>query len=155
MIRSLFSVLGVFIRVILALVLIAGLVFVAFVAYKGSQSMQQDGADGMTYWQFMRDRISAIRELPAKCQQMHFTGYLLAVPLYPALYTYVGLFPDSFLARHTQPHPAIPKNVQLADAPNTWWSLVETVSWDAWVTPHVPQIMPECNLKPPQFSPIK
>jgi hypothetical protein len=109
--------------------------------------MQQDGANGMTYWQFMSERISAIRELSAKCQQMHFTGYLLAVPLYPALYTYVGLYPDSFLAQHTQPHPAIPKNVQLADAPNTWWSLVETVSWDAWVTPHVPQIMPECNIK--------
>ena len=155
MIRSIFSVLGLFIRVILVLILIAGLVFAAFVVYKGSQPMQQDGANGMTYWQFMRDRIGAIRELPAKCQQMHFTGYLIAVPVYPVLYTYVGLFPDSFLARHTQPHPAIPKDVRLVDAPNTWWSLVETVSWDAWVKPHVPQIMPECNLKPPQFSPIK
>ena len=149
MIRSIFSVLGLLIRVILALVLIAGLIFVAFVGYKVSQPMQQDGADGMTYWQFMRERIDAIRELPAKCQQMHFTGYVLAVPLYPVLYTYVGMFPDSFLARHTQPHPAIPKDVRLVDAPNTWWSLVEIVSWDAWVTPHVPTIMPECNLKPP------
>ena len=114
MIRSIFSVLGLFIRVILALVLIAGLVFVAFVAYKGSQPMQQDGANGMTYWQFMGERIGAIRELPAKCQQMHFTGYLIAVPFYPVLYTYVGMFPDSFLAQHTQPHPAIPKDVQLS-----------------------------------------
>jgi hypothetical protein len=64
----------------------------------------------------------------------------------------VGMFPDSFLARHTQPHPAIPEDVKLSDAPATWWSLVETVSWDAWVTPHVPHIMPECNLKPPQQS---
>ena len=111
--------------------------------------MQQVGVNGMTYRQFMRDRIGAIRELPAKCQQMHFAGYLLAVPLYPVLYTYVGLFPDSFLAQHTQPHPAIPKNVKLVDALNTWWSLVEIVSWDAWVTPHVPQIMPECNLNAP------
>ena len=151
MIRSLFSALGMLIRLILALVLIAGLILVAFVAYKGSQPMQQDGADGMSYWQFMRERIGAIRELPAKCQQMHFTGYLIAVPVYPVLYTYVGMFPDSFLARHTQPHPAIPEDVQLSDAPATWWSLVETVSWDAWVTPHVPQIMPECILKPPIF----
>jgi hypothetical protein len=155
MIRSIFPVLGFFIRVILALVLIAGLVFVAFVGYKGSQPMQQNGANGMTYWQFMRDRIGAIRELPAKCQQMHFTGYLIAVPIYPVLYTYVGMFPESFLARHTQPHQAIPKDVRLIDAPDTWWSLVEIVSWDAWVTPHVPQVMPECNLKPPQFSLIK
>jgi len=61
--------------------------------------MEQVGANGMTYWQFMRERIGAIRELPAKCQQMHFTGYAIAVPLYPALYTFVGLFPDSYLAR--------------------------------------------------------
>src|SRR4030065_2251902 len=144
MIRSIFSVLGLFIRVILALVLIAGLIFVAFAGYKGSQPMQQDGANGMSYWQFMRERIGAMRELPAKCQQMHFTGYVIAVPVYPVLYTYVGMFPDSFLARHTQPHPAIPKDVRLVDAPNTWWSLVEIVSWNAWVTPPIPAIMPEC-----------
>jgi len=47
MIRSLFSALGVLIRVILALVLITGLVLVAFVAYRGSQPMQQAEADGM------------------------------------------------------------------------------------------------------------
>ena len=76
MIRSVFSALGMLMRVILALVLIAVLALVAFVAYKGSQPMEQDGANGMTYWQFMRERIGAIRELPAKCQQMHFTGYL-------------------------------------------------------------------------------
>lgn len=155
MIRSLFSAFGFLIRAFLVFVLIAVLVFVAFAGYKGSQPMQQDGANGMTYWQFMRERIGAIRALPAKCQQMHFTGYLIAVPVYPVLYTYVGMFPDSFLARHTQPHPAIPKDVQLADAPTTWWSLVEIVSWDAWVTPHVPQIMPECNLKPPEATTTK
>jgi len=54
----------------------------------------------------------------------------------------------NYLERLTQ--PAIPQDVQLADAPATWWSLVKIVSWDAWVTPHAPQIMPECNLKPPE-----
>jgi hypothetical protein len=87
MIRSLLSALGLLIRLFLALVLIAVLVFVAFAGYKGSQPMQQAEANGMTYWQFMRERISAIRELPAKCQQMHFTGYLIAVPVYPVRYT--------------------------------------------------------------------
>jgi hypothetical protein len=155
MIRSLFSALGLLIRAILVVILIAVLVFVAFAGYKGSQPMPQAEANGMTYWQFMRERIGAIRGLPTKCQQMHLTGYLIAVPVYPVLYTYVGMFPDSFLARHTQPHPAIPKDVQLVDVPATWWSLVEIVSWDAWVTPHVPQIMPECNLKPPETTPTK
>jgi hypothetical protein len=102
MILSVISTLGMLLRTILALVLIAGLVLVAFVGYKGSQPMQLASAGSITYWRFMHDRIGAIRELPAKCQQMHFTGYLIAVPVYPVLYTYVGIFPDSFLARHTQ-----------------------------------------------------
>jgi hypothetical protein len=73
------------------------LILVAFVAHKGSQPMQQDGANGMSYWQFMRERIGAIRELPAKCQQMHFTGHLIAVPVYPVLYTLA--FRPSFALR--------------------------------------------------------
>lgn len=81
MIRSIFSILGLFIRVVLVLILIVGLVFAAFVVYKGSQPMMQAGVGGMTYWQFMRERIGAIHEMPAKCLQMHFTGYVLAVPL--------------------------------------------------------------------------
>lgn len=151
MIRSLFAFLGLLIRVILAIVLIAGLILIGFVTYKGSHPMPQAGASGTTYWQFMSERIAAIRALTSKCQQLYFTSYIIAIPTYPMLYTYVGMYPDSFLAKHTQAHPAIPKNIKLANAPDTWWSLVEIVSWDAWVTPHVPQIMPECNLKPPQI----
>jgi hypothetical protein len=149
MIRSLFSALGLFIRLLLTLVLITGLVFVTFVAYKGSQPMQLASADGMTYWQFVRERIGAIRELPAKCQQMHFSSFAIAVPLYPALYTYVGIYPESYLARHAQSDPSIPKNIDWSDAPDTWWRLVEDVSWEAWVTQHLPTVMPECNLNPP------
>ena len=152
MIRSLFSTLGMLLRVLLAIVLIAVLVLVAFVAYKGSQPMQQVDANGMTYWQFVRERLVAIRELPAKCQQMHFTSFAIAVPLYPALYTLVGLYPDSYIARHTQPDPSIPKKINWSNALNTWWSLVEDVSWEAWVTQHLPSVMPECNLPAPSSS---
>jgi hypothetical protein len=154
MVRSVFSALGMIIRLLLAFILIAGLVFVAFVAYQGSQSMPQSGAYNMTYWQFLRERIGAIRELPAKCQQMHFTSFAIAVSFYPALYTYVGLYPDSFIARHTQPDPSIPKNVTWSDAPGTWWRLVEDVSWEAWVTQHLPTIMPECNLPAPTMPAV-
>jgi hypothetical protein len=152
MIRSLFSALGLLIRTILALVLIAGLVFVAFVGYRGSQPMQQDGANQMTYWHFMSEHIGAIRELPANCQRLHFTSFAIAVPLYPTLYTIVGLYPESYIARHTQPDPSIPKNISWSDAPDTWWSLVEDVSWEAWVTQHLPTVMPECNLQEPTMS---
>jgi len=152
MIRSVFSTLAMLIRLLLVLALIAGLVLVAFVAYRGSQPMQLANADGMTYWQFVRERIGAIRELPAKCQQLHFTSFAIAVPLYPALYTIVGLYPDSYIARHTQPDPSIPKNINWSDDPDTWWALVEDVSWEAWVTQHLPAVMPECNLQEPSMS---
>lgn len=111
--------------------------------------MSIQGAGGMTYWHFMSDRLEAIHDLPVKCQEMHFAGYVLEVPFYPVLYTTVGLFPGSFLAHIVQPYPAIPKSVQWYQIPVTWWSLVETISWEVWVTPHLPSILPECNLKPP------
>ena len=149
MFRIILSALSIVIRIFAILIVIAGLVFAGFVAYRGSQPMQIKAANGMTYWQFVSDRIKAIHELSARCQQLHFTGYFLSVPLYPALYTFIGLFPDSFIARHTQPDPAIPKSIHWYEVPDTWWSLVETISWQAWVTPHLPSIMPQCNLMAP------
>jgi hypothetical protein len=129
MIRSVFSALGLLIRVILALILIAGLVLVAFVAYKGSQPMHQVGANGMTYWQFMRERIGAIHELPAKCLSLYLVSYL-TVPPYALMYTCVGVFPESYQARHTNPNdPWLPKTViQAGDAPGAWWSQMEKMS---------------------------
>ena len=149
MIRSLFSALGMFIRVILALVLIAGLIFVAFVGYKGSQPMQQNSADGVTYWQFMRERIEAISGLPAKCRTLYLVSYL-TIPPYSLMYTYVGVFPESYLARHTNPNdPWLPKTViQAGDAPGAWWSLTEKMSWHALTADRGP--LPECNLPNPK-----
>ena len=63
--------------------------------------MQEEGSHAISYWQSMRERIGAICELPAKCQQLHFTSFAIAVPIYPALYTIVGLYPDSYIAKHT------------------------------------------------------
>ncbi len=134
-------------RLIGLAILIAGLLLFGFILYKGSRPMHISEAHGMSYWQFMTNRIDAIRRLPAKCQWLHVTGYLLSVPLYPALYTFVGVFPNSFLAGHLQPDARIPKQVAWLDASGIWWSLVETISWEAWVTRHVPGVMPECNLK--------
>jgi hypothetical protein len=118
MIRSLFSVLGMLLRVILALILITGLVFVAFAGYKGSQPMEQEGANGMSYWQFMHERIQAISGLPAKCRSLYLVSYL-TVPPYALMYTYVGVFPESYLARHTNPNdPWLPKTlIWASDAP--------------------------------------
>ncbi|MEN4011363.1 MAG: hypothetical protein ROW48_04975 [Bellilinea sp.] len=149
MIRSLFSALRLLIRTILALILIAGLVFVAFAGYKGSQPMQQEGAHGMTYWQFMCERIEAVRELPARCRSLYLVTYL-TVPPYALMYTYVGVFPESFLARYTNPNdPWLPKTmIQLGDAPSAWWSQMEKMTWHALTADRGP--MPECNLPYPK-----
>jgi hypothetical protein len=44
---------------------------------------------------------------------------------------YVGIYPESYLSKHTQPDPSIPKDIGWADAPDVWWRLVENVSWEA------------------------
>jgi hypothetical protein len=150
MFRLVSIVIRLIVRTILALIVISLVISVVFVAIRVSQPMQLKQANGMTYWQFLNDRLGVIMQKPAKCQELHILDYVLGVTIYPALYTFVGIFPDSFLARHTMPYPLIPKNVKWYEAPNTWWSLVEAVSWDAWVTPHLPSIMPECNLKSPE-----
>jgi hypothetical protein len=55
-IRSLFSALGMLIRLLLELALIAELGFVIMVRCRGSQPIQQDGANDLSYWQFLCGR---------------------------------------------------------------------------------------------------
>jgi hypothetical protein len=65
--------------------------------------------------------------------------------------------PDDFLKvrspsellpyHHTHSHPAIPKNFHGYEVPTTWWSLVETISWEAWMAMQLPSIFVQCILK--------
>jgi hypothetical protein len=135
MLRQLISGIGLLLRLVLILIAIAILLVSAYAAYMGSQPMQIPDSQGMTYWQFMDERIQTIRTQPARCQRLHIISYVMAVPVYPVLYTYLGIYPDSYLARHTMPHPTIPKGITWKEVPETWWSLVE-VSWEALVRPN-------------------
>jgi hypothetical protein len=123
MIRSLLAGINLLLCLVLALVLIARLVAAAFVAYNGSQPMQVQGGNDLTYWQFLRERIGDICELLPKCQQMHFTDNAIAAPFYPFLYTFVGVNLDGFLARHTQPHQLIPEEASWGEVLGIWWSI--------------------------------
>ncbi|MDD5369141.1 MAG: hypothetical protein PHQ40_08650 [Anaerolineaceae bacterium] len=152
MIRSLFSMIGLFLRLALVLVLLIGLGLVAFVAVQGNQPMPQGEAHGMTYWQFLRERIDVIQAQPPRCQRYYFLGFALTVPMHPFLYTYIGIYPDSILAHHTQPDPLILKTkITWQMAPKTWWSLVEAASWDVWVQQRVAPA--GCRLPTPKVSP--
>lgn len=55
--------------------------------------------------------------------------------MFPALYTYIGLYPESVLARHVQSNALIPQPIQWRQAPETWWRLVEEVSILAFTQP--------------------
>ena len=118
-----------------------------FVAYRGSQPMNLPQVPGgMSYWQFMRDRIDAAKEVrPGRCGYGMFGFLALAGPFYSVLYTYVGIHPDSFLAHVTQPDPSIPRGVTGAawyQVPEIWWLVVEKLSWSALARPG-----PGCNFR--------
>ena len=124
--------------------LVVIIAFVGYVLVKGSQPMDFVGADpnGQTavlsdvnYWEFMANRLAASRETPANCHRTRLIYLAIALPVYPVVYTYVALFPDSNLARHTQPSPLIPDPISWKEAPETWWQLVKEISWLAFTEP--------------------
>jgi len=105
-----------------------------FVAYKGNHPMQVVQVPaGMTYWQFMADRVEAAKEVnPSRCGWGMFLSLAVIGPLYSAVYTEVGIHPDGFLARVTALDPDIPKGVENAtwyQVPHIWWGVVERLSW--------------------------
>jgi hypothetical protein len=121
---------------------------ILFIAYRGNQPMSVPGAPaGITYWQFMADRIEAAKEIkPARCGYGMFSFLILVGPFYSGLYTYVGIRPDSFLARVTQRDSSIPNGVAGAawhQVPEIWWKVVERLSWSA-LTKHGPG----CRFRP-------
>ena len=130
---KLFLILIKLVRTAIMLILIAAILFIA---YRGNQPMSVPGAPaGITYWQFMADRVEAAKEIkPARCGFGMFGFLILVGPFYSGLYTYVGIQPDSFLARVTQRDSSIPKGVAGAawfQVPEIWWKVVERLSWSA------------------------
>jgi hypothetical protein len=131
-------------RLILALMLVLIIAFAGFVLVKGSQPMGEVGADPndesavlseVNYWEFMANRLAASRETPINCHRTRLIYLTIALPMYPAVYIYVALYPESSLARHTQPSPLIPDPISWGEAPETWWRLVKEISWLAFTEP--------------------
>ncbi len=88
---------------------------------------------GMTYFEFMQDRIDAAKVVkPARCGIGMFASLAALGPFYSVLYTYVAVEPESFLARVTAPDPDIAKGAEGAgwnEVPGIWWKTVERLSW--------------------------
>ena len=109
----------------------AGLVFIG---YKANQPMSvSDAPQGMTYIEFMEDRIDAAKTVePSRCGWGMMLSLATLGPIYSVVYTVVAVNPDGTLAKMTASDPDIPKNVADAkwyDVPGIWWGVVERLSW--------------------------
>ena len=106
----------------------------AYIGYKGNQPLSVSEAPrGMTYFEFMQDRVEAAKELePARCGVGMFLSLAVLGPIYSVVYTDVAINPDGFLAKVTAPDPDIPRGVAHAswtEVPGIWWGTVEHLSW--------------------------
>jgi len=131
-------------RLMLVLIVVIDITISGFVIVKGSQPIDMVGADpngdsavlgDMNYWEYMTNRLQASSETPANCHRTRLVYLAIALPVYPVMYTYVALFPESSLASHIQPSPLIPESSSWKEAPITWWQLVKEVSWLAFTEP--------------------
>lgn len=109
----------------------AGLVFIG---YKANQPMSVTGApEGMTYVEFMKDRIDAAKTVePSRCGWGMMLSLIALGPIYSVVYTTVAINPDGTLAKMTASDPDIPKGVMGAkwyEVPGIWWGVVERLSW--------------------------
>jgi hypothetical protein len=129
---------GVFLKlmggVINTIIVLAICSSILFVAYKGNQPMQVPQAPkGMTYFQFMSDRMDAAKTVePSRCGWGMMLSLAVLGPIYSVAYTEVGIHPDGFLARGIAPDADIPVGVTGAKwyaVPGIWWNTVERLSW--------------------------
>lgn len=103
-------------------VICVGLVFVG---YKGNQPMSIPNApQGMTYLEFMHDRIDATKTVvPSRCGWGMMLSLATLGSIYNVVYTEVAINPDSTLAKMTAPDLDIPKGVEGAkwyEIPGIW-----------------------------------
>lgn len=125
------KVIGSFIKSTIVLVVCTNILFIV---YKGNQPMQVAQAPaGMTYFEFMADRVDAAKTIqPSQCGWGMLLSLAALGPIYSFVYTEVGLHPDGFLARGTAADSDIPKGVADAhwsEVPGIWWNTVERLSW--------------------------
>lgn len=125
---------------------------VSFIYFQGSQPMQVSQVPaGMTYWQFMADRLDAAQEVePRRCGVGRLVTFVVLAPVYSVVYTNVGLHPGGFLDRVSQGDQNIPigvENTPWYDVPVLWWNVLEKISW-SMLARHTPA----CNFRPVEIT---
>lgn len=107
---------------------------ITYIAFKGNQPMKvKEAPDGMTYFQFIADRIDAARTVkPARCGWGMMTFLAVMGPIYSVVYTETAIHPDGFIGRITAQDSNIAEGVEnapLFEIPGIWWGTVERLSW--------------------------
>lgn len=115
----------------IAILICAGLVFIG---YKANQPMDiPDAPEGMTYIEFIQDRIDAAKTVNhSRCGWGMMSSLAVLGPIYSVVYTNVAIHPDGQLAKVTASDTDIPKGVAGAkwyEVPGIWWGVVERLSW--------------------------
>ena len=121
-------------RIVKTAILLSICVCILFVVYKGNQPMQvPEAPKGMTYFEFMADRIDAAKTVqPSRCGWGMMASLAVLGPIYSVVYTEAGIHPDGALAHGIATDPDIPKDVANAkwyEVPGIWWNTVERLSW--------------------------
>ena len=104
----------------------AGLVLIGF---KANQPMTvADAPQGMTFVEFMQDRIDAAKAVePSRCGWGMMLSLATLGPIYSVVYTVVAINPEGTLAKITASDPDIPKGFEDAtwyDVPGIWWGIL-------------------------------
>ena len=107
---------------------------VLFIVYNGNQPMAVPQAPkGMTYFEFINDRIDAAKKVkPSQCGWGMLLSLATLGPIYSIVYTEKGIHPGGFIARVTANDPDVPKGVAGAswyEVLSIWWNTVERLSW--------------------------
>jgi len=131
-----------FSKIVRLVIILAVLCGVLYIAYRGNQPMNVPQAPkGMSYWQFMADRLDAAKTVqPSRCGWGMFLSLAALGPIYSVVYTSVGVNPEGFLAKVTAPDPDIPIGVVHAawyQIPQIWWTVVERLSWTMLAHPGI------------------
>lgn len=121
-------------KLIWSAVVVLACLSLIFILYKGNQPMRVQAAPkGMTYFEFMADRVEAAKVVkPSQCGWGMFLTLAVLGPTYSALYTEIGIHPGGFWDRVSAPDSNIPKGVagaQWYEVPHIWWNVVEQLSW--------------------------
>jgi hypothetical protein len=155
-------------KIVLITALLLVLTFGVWIYFRGTQPMDIPEARGITFWQFIQDRWSAYKTADERVSALpQYLGcrndvlYYFPLNLRGSLnFTYASLRPDSKLAyafkywEEQKNDEVLPKlqTVNLAEAPDAFWSYFERAYWRALVS--IDYLSAECKLGPVDFSGI-